>query len=61
MWVCWYYEPYCLVMASLFLLRNYLAIRNQNTKVVSSNSVWFEFISGILQGFFLGPLIFKNP
>ena len=60
-WVCWYYEPYCLDMASLFLLRNYLANRNQNTKVVSSNSVWFEFISGILQGFFFRPLLFKNP
>ena len=46
-------------MASLSLLKNYLANRKQRTKVGSSYSDWFEFLRRIPQGSVLGPLIFN--
>ena len=50
-------EAYGLDTVSRSLLKNYLTNRKQRTKVRSSYSDWFEFLSGISQGSILGPLL----
>ena len=52
-------EAYGLDMASLSLLKSYLANLKQRTKVESSHSGWFEFIRRIPQSSILGPLLFN--
>ena len=52
-------EAHGLDMASLSLLKNYLANLKQKTKVGSSYSDWFKFMSGIPQGSMLGSLLFN--
>ena len=50
-------EAYGLDMASLSLIKNYLANRKQRTKVGSSYSDRFEILCRISQGSKLGPLL----
>ena len=52
-------KAYGFDMASLSLLKNYLANRKQRTKVGSSYIDWFKFIRRIPQDSILGPLLFN--